>query len=383
MNNTLFFKETWKCLLFILLFACEAKKDTAKLERVPLEILENSYKQELQNCIYTLKVLATTKNRKSLNENYLKARNSFKKIEPILSFVDKENYKALNQPNFLKVEEEDLTNIKSLKAFGFQVIEESLAESNIDYEELTKNINKTRNRLKLIYENSKLQLKDYHILWLVRDAILRVSLVSNTGFDSPVLQNSLLESSIVYEELRSILKLYANNFKNEGLLSEWNKSIELSLVALNAEFETFDRYSFIKNHTHKQLQLWVRTQQDWGVEFPFSLAINNDATGLFSESTFNKNFFTRYKKSLAYSDEKSILGKKLFHDKRLSKNNEMSCATCHQADKGFADGLKTFPKQKRNTPTVLYAGLQKAFFHDNRSGKVSRGADHQRGRKPK
>jgi cytochrome c peroxidase len=33
------------------------------------------------------------------------------------------------------------------------------------------------------------------------------------------------------------------------------------------------------------------------------------------------------------------LGKVLFFDKALSKNNQVSCATCHQPEKAFADGL--------------------------------------------
>ncbi len=33
------------------------------------------------------------------------------------------------------------------------------------------------------------------------------------------------------------------------------------------------------------------------------------------------------------------LGKKLFFDKRISKNGAVSCATCHHADKAFSDGM--------------------------------------------
>jgi cytochrome c peroxidase len=32
------------------------------------------------------------------------------------------------------------------------------------------------------------------------------------------------------------------------------------------------------------------------------------------------------------------LGKKLFHDKRLSKDNSLSCASCHDIAKGGVDG---------------------------------------------
>ncbi|MEQ1535970.1 MAG: MbnH family di-heme enzyme [Burkholderiaceae bacterium] len=37
--------------------------------------------------------------------------------------------------------------------------------------------------------------------------------------------------------------------------------------------------------------------------------------------------------------EKVELGRHLFYDKRLSKDNSMSCASCHHQDKAFTDGL--------------------------------------------
>jgi len=70
--------------------------------------------------------------------------------------------------------------------------------------------------------------------------------------------------------------------------------------------------------------------------------------------------------------ERAELGRRLFFDVRLSGNNQMSCATCHVPEKGFADGL---PRGKghegrrlpRNTPTVLNVGLQSRFFWDGRA----------------
>lgn len=41
------------------------------------------------------------------------------------------------------------------------------------------------------------------------------------------------------------------------------------------------------------------------------------------------------------TEEKVTLGKRLFYDKRLSANQTMSCASCHQQDKAFTDGLVT------------------------------------------
>ncbi len=66
------------------------------------------------------------------------------------------------------------------------------------------------------------------------------------------------------------------------------------------------------------------------------------------------------------------LGKKLFFDKRLSVDDTISCATCHDPEKGFADG-KTLAvgikeqKGMRNSPTVLNAAFFDTQFWDGRA----------------
>lgn len=77
--------------------------------------------------------------------------------------------------------------------------------------------------------------------------------------------------------------------------------------------------------------------------------------------------------SNSQSPEKIALGKKLFFDKRLSANGNVSCATCHDESKAFADGLPVaegIRKQKgtRNTPTLINAAYFTSQFWDGRRG---------------
>lgn len=74
------------------------------------------------------------------------------------------------------------------------------------------------------------------------------------------------------------------------------------------------------------------------------------------------------------SKEKIILGKKLFFEKDLSLNQDISCASCHSFDKGGADNLPTAVGHKNqknpfhlNTPTVLNAAFSKNFFWNGRT----------------
>ena len=70
---------------------------------------------------------------------------------------------------------------------------------------------------------------------------------------------------------------------------------------------------------------------------------------------------------------KAALGKRLFFDKRLSGDAAIACATCHQPDKGFTDGLalsEAYPGSKgfRNTPTLINTALAENWFLDGRLG---------------
>jgi cytochrome c peroxidase len=69
--------------------------------------------------------------------------------------------------------------------------------------------------------------------------------------------------------------------------------------------------------------------------------------------------------------EKVKLGDKLFHDKRFSSTGEVSCATCHDREKGFVDGLPVSEginklKGTRNAPTVINAAYLHTQFWDGR-----------------
>lgn len=72
--------------------------------------------------------------------------------------------------------------------------------------------------------------------------------------------------------------------------------------------------------------------------------------------------------------ERIALGKALYFDKRLSKNDTQSCASCHRIEDGAAgvDNLPTSPGAEgqmgtRNSPTVINAGWQKSQFWDGRA----------------
>lgn len=327
------------------------------------------YTAHLQAAFISLDSLQADADSATLVAGFQRSRKHFKLVEPLLWATDKENYLRLNGPNLLMVDEEDATAIKKLEPFGYQVLEELLAEKPFPRETFTKVQKLTVNRLQFIHHNAHLRMKPHNVLWMWRDAIVRIATMGITGFDSPVFANSLAESRWVYQSIDSLVHFFQPQFSNQALRQQWQQSIKNAQLQLAADFDSFDRYRFIKECVHPQLALWVETANDWKVDFPFALAMQNNATSLFTDSTFNINYFADYHQDNA-SKAKAALGRKLFHDVRLSSKQHMSCATCHQADKAFTDGLANFPQQKRNTPTLLYAGLQQGFFYDKRAGSL-------------
>ncbi|MEI8021034.1 MAG: cytochrome c peroxidase [Schlesneria sp.] len=79
-----------------------------------------------------------------------------------------------------------------------------------------------------------------------------------------------------------------------------------------------------------------------------------------------------YPKDNPPSEEKIALGKQLFFDGRLSADNKVACATCHDPAKGFSNGEQFATgvegkKGGRNSPTVINTALQQFQFWDGRA----------------
>lgn len=79
------------------------------------------------------------------------------------------------------------------------------------------------------------------------------------------------------------------------------------------------------------------------------------------------------------SAAKVELGKQLYFDKRLSKDNSISCATCHDPAKGWSNGEATSAgfggtRGGRSAPTVLNTAYQKFQFWDGRAGSLEQQA---------
>jgi cytochrome c peroxidase len=72
------------------------------------------------------------------------------------------------------------------------------------------------------------------------------------------------------------------------------------------------------------------------------------------------------------TSESIRLGRQLFFDRRLSRDNSISCSTCHNPELAFSDGRPAAVgvfgrKGRRNSPALINRGYGRSFFWDSRA----------------
>src|ERR1041385_7645831 len=73
--------------------------------------------------------------------------------------------------------------------------------------------------------------------------------------------------------------------------------------------------------------------------------------------------------------EKIALGRKLFFDRRLSRDGTLSCASCHDPQRAFTDGRALArgihgAEGPRSAPALINRGYGQSFFWDGRASSL-------------
>lgn len=142
-------------------------------------------------------------------------------------------------------------------------------------------------------------------------------------------------------------------------------------VHKNKDFETFDRLFFIKEHLHPISELIFQVQKLKNWQTPAKITGVNKYTKTLWDIDFFNNDMYKY-----IWDEKLVnIGKELFYDETIHPVKNLSCATCHKSQYGFADNVAyhtSIDKQtlQRNTPGLWNVAFQTKFFLDGRELKI-------------
>jgi cytochrome c peroxidase len=328
----------------------------------------DSLKSYVEHTLLPLSQISNSED--ALKLSFLKTRQLYKKIEPLTEYFFPTTAKLLNGP---PLDEVELTDNVVEPPSGLQVIEEYLYPfDSSNRKELVREIRKM-NRDLLIIQNQweVLTVNDAHIFDALRLETYRIISLGISGFDVPLAKTSMSEAAIALSAIERYLDLYDDDSQGFMELKILNQKAQKYLLS-NQNFDNFNRLDFIAEYVNPISGKILAFQKSINV-LPFKelRPLKTDSENLFAEHTFDANFYAPNADSYS-SKERIELGKKLFYDPILSKNNSRSCASCHQPDKAFTDGLAK-PSilsgnglVKRNVPTLMNAGLQGKLFYDLR-----------------
>lgn len=357
-------------LLFLLAFvACQKKSRHQEIN----ELFQSDITLLVEKVAKLKYSVQSDSTETQIQRQFLEAHQSYKKVEMISEYYSPAVSKAINGPAIPEFEENDNVTVQPE---GFQVIEELIfpGYDKTNKKELLRELGVlSANLIRLEKVSNSNELTDEHVFDAMRLEVYRIVTLGITGFDSPVVLNSLPEALVSLETIEKYYKVYLENkpVSNSKQVLEILEKGKRYLKA-NTNFNAFDRAYFIKEITNPLSKGLYQTQTELGIPFlKEQRGLKVTAQTLFDQDAFDPEAFSGFP-DYKTTPEKIALGKKLFNDPVLSGNNTRSCASCHHADKAFTDGLERAVSLdgksmlQRNTPTLKNIAFQRVFFADSR-----------------
>jgi len=329
----------------------------------------------LRNCITALQPGDTTAILVA-KAALITCRNDYKRIEYFLDYFFEYPVILYNRAPVYEIEEPFM---EYQSPIGLQVVEDLLLD-----EDVYNNKKELADQCEVISSSAAdipallydLHPTDAQLLEAVRFEIIRVMTLGITGYDAPQLKTGITESATAFLSIRNNLT---------GMFTPGNGGLEdsvfhyldhgIKLLESHPGFDGFDRLQFITAAVLPLQRCFGALLKSHQLDLRTHSALNNNASHLFSKDALDVQSFSGERKDKNDTALQS-LGKALFFEKQLSGNGKRSCATCHQPDKFFTDGLtksKTLDEKgevSRNAPTLYYAAYQRMQFHDGRAGSL-------------
>ncbi len=306
---------------------------------------------------------------------FIKVREAFKKAEPYASYLNPEVGHQANGPALPRLTDDTQ---RVLQPIGLQRLEESIYEGAEDEALYQHELKLTRGLIAVLQKNvSKRKLDAQRFFIATHQQLMRVLSFGITGFDTPISQLGLKETAQSLGSLKTVYELSLQKLivrKDQAVDTKFIIAIDeaVDFINTNVDFETFDRYTFVRDHLNPITRSWVEIRETASIWEPVNTqAFNFKAPTFFENNSFNIEFFRRVTNRNP-SEEQIALGKRLFFDEKLSKDGTMACATCHNPQQAYADGMvanvsNSGTSLKRNTPTLINSIFQQAFFWDGRA----------------
>ncbi|MDH7460456.1 cytochrome c peroxidase [Chitinophagaceae bacterium 26-R-25] len=342
----------------------KSKKDSNEQAVVYLQSELVSFCRETAALSQTIGLLDSARHATVLNAQnaLLKCRLHYKRVSFFLDYYFPHQARVFNAPAKYEAEE---PYMEYEEPQGMQLIESLLFDSN-----------PVRNKGALIMQAAVLKESAAGLPMLLynfsftapglmesaRIELIRIMALYIEGYDAPFLKSGIDESAGALLALRTIVEIYASGKEDAKLFKQFDDAIKY--LKAHGSFDAFDRLTFLTQYAvplEKGLHCFI-AQNQW-------------YTSSCSQLDYNAGLFNGEILPLESHSNKltAVLGEKLFFDKSLSGNETRSCATCHQPDKFFADGLaknkdiNSDRPLKRNTPSLYYCAFQSTQFWDGRA----------------
>lgn len=306
-------------------------------------------------------------------------RNRYKRIEAILIYFFPGEAFRLNKPVIPAIEEDDEIS-PPVPYSGFQFIENMLYSDSLAFQrkQLNNAIDECYSLISNLPNAYEQFVFDERSVWeAMQMQLVRQFILGFAEFETPDSKNGVEESIHVllgFDELIKTLYHDAGENKKADLnffFSEIERSTNKLKQYSKGSVDYFQFYSEYYNDLSGSLSKLRDIMLSEKNQY-FTTAINFQNRSIFDPHAFNSYFFLPGK---AHANQKEVaeLGRILFFDPALSANSLRACASCHQPEKAFTDGLplsQSFEPGKfltRNAPTIINSVLQRRLFHDGRA----------------
>lgn len=317
--------------------------------------------------------------------SYEELRAVYKRFEPFIEYLDPQL--VAQQVNGAPLPKLDAKSqfVEVLEPHGLQVLDELMADDaatvDVRKREWDYVVGSLRDAIAVV---RRAPWTDRMMLECARTGTMRLMAMGLTNFDRPSTTPRPTDLHLPFETVVNMTLLFAPSLPQKDA-QELNTTISrlksryMQLTKRNDD--KLDRMTIIRDVLDPLYATLADIQAALGIEYadeigPAVPTVDPRARSMFASNTLVPAATSGIRPS-QISPELVELGRSLFFDPILSVNGTRSCASCHQPDKAFTDGLKTSlaldgtSHIDRNAPTLINAVLARRFFYDLRAMRLS------------
>ena len=265
---------------------------------------------------------------------------------------------------------------------GLQVLDELIfsedpAAEKVKIAALAK---KANNHYRTLYNSLQGSMPSGGGTHAMRMQLVRLFTLGLTGFDTPGSLNAIEEAVASMQGMQAYLKEAYAGSEADAVAALFGKV--MAWLEQQESFEELDRLHFLTTYIDPLYARLLHVRAEPGTELlRESTPWNPGSRSLFAGDFLDPYFFSNLKPG---EDNPALraLGEALFYDPAISENGTMSCASCHNPDKAFADGVPRSVSSVegktvlRNAPTLINAVYADRYFYDLRAFTLEQQAEH-------